>query len=151
MGLSNLHGTATRHGSSIEVNLFGFLGNSCQTASITQATAGSGGTARVDVTTGVKPCQHFCSMIVMPWADTAHIMDKKDQEAEVFVDGVSKLKIEVKDTPTEFEVYRNINGGGCIIVPKGTPVLAIYAHAFGPASKAACEQYVAGHCGLAPA
>jgi hypothetical protein len=89
-------------------------------------------------------------MVVLPWAETTNIADNKDNEVEVFVDGKSQLKLPVKDEPAQFEVYRNLNGGGCIIVPAGTPVLAIYSHAFGPASRAGCEQFVSENCGLAP-
>ena len=149
MALTNLQGTAIRHQNQIEVNLLGHLGNSCQTASITGSSPGAG-TAKVDIKTGTKPGSHFCSMVMLPWADSTLFPDKNDTHVEVFIDGVSALKIAVKGKPELYEVYRNINGGSCIIVPQGTMVLAIYAHAFGPASREACEKYVADNCGGDP-
>jgi hypothetical protein len=89
-----------------------------------------------------------CSEVLVHWQAHVQILDGQHKSVEIFVNEEKLLTVNVKESSGRYDVYSltGAPGTGCIIVPEGGIVLAIYSHVFGPGSYEECQKYVAANC-----
>lgn len=84
-------------------------------------------------------------------ASTVQVYDARGTHEVPVVDPIVMPLDDLFKAADQFEVYARLpappdHHHGCIIVPEGSLVPAIYYHAFGPASEAECQAWMAENC-----
>jgi hypothetical protein len=154
----DMNAYAVRKDGVIQVALSGKLANSCWTAAVKDKYPGGNivyvvdpGTAQVFVEETMKPGSEICLMMLVPWVAQVSIPSATHSQVTVYVNGDAKLKVDVKDEPSQYRVIALTSSPagsptGCSVIPADAPYLAIYSSVFGPASKADCENWRQQNC-----
>jgi hypothetical protein len=104
--------------------------------------------------TAIKP---FCLKVRMAGAARSITVHDATGPVQVPVQSVTAKSNavtleEALAAPVKYFVYSRLPVSpphGCIVVPEGAIVLAIYAPVFGPSSKAKCDAWAAANCSVA--